>query len=209
MRIPSPVVGRTKTEREPVVERTNLSVRRVRFELLRFFDSVHVRLALANFVLSIIPTSALTTVRASVYRLVGFRIGRKVSFMSTISVTGRGAGLYRRLVIGDGSFIGTKPFFNLDETIVVGRNVSIGPFVRIYTSTHAIGPSTDRRSPNVIAKPVIIEDGVWIGVGATILAGVTVGEGSVVGGGSVVRSDVEANTLVSGVPAVPVRELPG
>lgn len=183
-------------------------MRRARFELLRLVKAVHLRLALANLVLAIIPTSSLTTVRAAVYRRVGFRIGRRVSFMSTVRVSGSGAGLYERLVIGDGSFIGTKPFFNLDDTIVIGRNAAIGPFVRIYTSTHDIGPSTGRRSPAVIAKPVTIEDGAWIGVGATVLAGVTVGRGSVVAAGSLVQRDVEPNTLVSGVPAVPVRDLP-
>jgi acetyltransferase-like isoleucine patch superfamily enzyme len=55
---------------------------------------------------------------------------------------------------------------------------------------------------------VIIGDGAWIGVGSTILPGVTIGAGSVVSAGSVVRRDVPPDTLVSGVPADVVRQLP-
>jgi acetyltransferase-like isoleucine patch superfamily enzyme len=41
----------------------------------------------------------------------------------------------------------------------------------------------------------------------TILPGVTIGRGSVVAAGAVVARDVEANTLVGGVPARLIREL--
>lgn len=186
----------------------NVSLRRARFELTRFARAVHIRVLVANAFVGLIPLSAFTTLRTVVYRLVGFNIARRVAFMSTINVTGDGPDVYHRLTIGEGAFIGTKPLFNLDERISIGRNVSVGPFVRIYTSTHDIGPSTRRRTPVVVAKPVVIEDGAWIGVGATLLAGVTVGAGSVVAAGSVVHADVPPNTLVSGVPAVPVRALP-
>jgi acetyltransferase-like isoleucine patch superfamily enzyme len=185
-----------------------LWLRRVRFELRRVLWALHLRLGAANLLLRPVPNASLTTLRAAVYRRVGFRIGRRVSFMSTIRISGMGAGLYERLTIGEGTFIGTDPFFSLDERITIGRNVSIGPFVRIYTSTHDIGSASARRTPDVVCKPVTIGDGVWIGVGATVLAGVTIGAGSVVGGGSVVRDDVEPNSLVSGVPAVVIRALP-
>ncbi len=58
------------------------------------------------------------------------------------------------------------------------------------------------------AHPVTICDGVWLGARCTILPGVTVGEGAVVGAGAVVNKNVPAHTLVAGVPAVCIRELP-
>ena len=42
---------------------------------------------------------------------------------------------------------------------------------------------------------------VWVGSNATILQGVTIGDNAVIGAGAVVTKDVEANTIVGGVPA--------
>ncbi len=46
---------------------------------------------------------------------------------------------------------------------------------------------------------------VWIGHGATLLPGVCLGNGAVVGAGAVVRRSVPAYTIVTGVPARPLR----
>jgi maltose O-acetyltransferase len=52
-----------------------------------------------------------------------------------------------------------------------------------------------------ICKPVVIEDGVFIGVGSIILPGVQIGHGAYIGAGSVVTKNVVANTIVGGNPA--------
>lgn len=60
---------------------------------------------------------------------------------------------------------------------------------------------------NVVDKPIIINDKVWIGFGVTILKGVTVGEGAVIGAKSVVTKDVPAWTVVAGNPAQVVKNV--
>jgi acetyltransferase-like isoleucine patch superfamily enzyme len=54
---------------------------------------------------------------------------------------------------------------------------------------------------NISAKPVIIEDNVFIGACAIILKGVTIGKNSIIGAGSVVVSNVPKNVIVAGNPA--------
>lgn len=56
------------------------------------------------------------------------------------------------------------------------------------------------------ATPVVIEDEVMIGANAVILEGVHVHRGAVVGAGAVVLHDVEADTVVAGVPARVIKQ---
>ena len=46
-----------------------------------------------------------------------------------------------------------------------------------------------------VARPVKIEDGVWIGGGAILLPGVTIGRNSVIGAGSVVTRSIPENVV--------------
>lgn len=52
-----------------------------------------------------------------------------------------------------------------------------------------------------VGSPVIIEDFAWVCSRAIILPGITIGKGAVVASGAVVVKDVEAWTVVGGVPA--------
>ena len=50
------------------------------------------------------------------------------------------------------------------------------------------------------AKPVIIEDNVWIGINCIILPGSIIREGTIVGAGSVVRGELKARSIYAGNP---------
>lgn len=55
------------------------------------------------------------------------------------------------------------------------------------------------------AVPVIVEDDVLIGANAVIIEGVRIKSGAIVAAGAVVLDDVEANTMVAGVPAKKIK----
>lgn len=57
------------------------------------------------------------------------------------------------------------------------------------------------------SQPIVIGNNVWIGAGAIVLPGVTIGDNAVVGAGSVVTKNVEANTVVAGDPAKPIKSV--
>src|SRR5437764_1188882 len=66
----------------------------------------------------------------------------------------------------------------------------------------ANAPEGDRsQRPPIIAKPIVIEDDVWIGIGAIVLKGVRIGKGATVGAGTVLTRDVPPGALVAGNPA--------
>jgi acetyltransferase-like isoleucine patch superfamily enzyme len=107
--------------------------------------------------------------------------------------------------------VGQRVFINQCCTLYdmggvdIADQVMIGPNVNIITSGHPLEPS--RRRAYIEAKPIVIENNVWIATGATILGGVVVGENSVVAAGAVVTKDVPPNSFVAGVPAKVIRSL--
>lgn len=107
-----------------------------------------------------------------------------------------------KMVIGAGTWIGQQCFFHSAGGISIGRNVGIGPAVKIITSYHAEeGVEKPILHSRVEFAPVVIEDDGDIGVGAIILPGVTVGRGAQIGAGAVVTRDVPAYAVAAGVPA--------
>ncbi|WP_106058344.1 DapH/DapD/GlmU-related protein [Clostridium vincentii] len=53
---------------------------------------------------------------------------------------------------------------------------------------------------------VILGNDVWIGHGVTIMPGVKIGDGAVIGSGSVVTKDIEAYSVVAGVPTKKIKD---
>ena len=113
---------------------------------------------------------------------------------------------------GKNTYIGDHVFLNymcviLDNNEVrIGNHVMIGPAVQIYTAAHDL-QAESRIKGGETAKPIVIEDNVWIGGGAILLPGVRIGKNAVVGAGSVVTRNVPANTVVVGNPARVIREI--
>jgi acetyltransferase-like isoleucine patch superfamily enzyme len=65
----------------------------------------------------------------------------------------------------------------------------------------------DRTKIDDNAKPVVLENNVWLGDGAFVGKGVTIGQNSIVGARAVVTRDVPANVVVAGNPAKVVKKL--
>jgi maltose O-acetyltransferase len=111
------------------------------------------------------------------------------------------------ITVGRGTFI-NYGLTALDVApITIGNDVQIGPNVQLLTPTHPVDPEP-RRNKLEAAKPIVIEDNVWLGGGVIVLPGVTIGENSVVGAGSVVTRDVPANSVAVGNPARVIRVIP-
>lgn len=110
------------------------------------------------------------------------------------------------LEMGVNSFINYDCIMLNNAMVKLGDNVLVGPKVSFYTAMHPID-AKQREQWLVYAKPITVEDNVWIGGSATILGGVTIGKNAVVGAGAVVTKDVEPNTIVVGNPARVLRKI--
>jgi maltose O-acetyltransferase len=113
---------------------------------------------------------------------------------------------------GENIHLGDNVYMNIGCTILdcaeirIGNNVMFGPNVQIYAATHPVDAAIRISGPE-LARPITIEDNVWIGGGAIICPGVTIGENTTIGAGAVVIKDIPANVVAVGNPARIVRKL--
>ncbi|HKI78144.1 MAG TPA: acyltransferase, partial [Ignavibacteriaceae bacterium] len=129
--------------------------------------------------------------------------------------------------IDDYSKIGS--FVEIQKNATIGKNCKISSHTFICEGVHIeddvfVGHNVtfinDKypRSVNNLGQPQTEEDwsvvetfikrGASIGSSSTILCGVTIGENAIVGAGAVVTRDVPPNTIVAGVPAHKIKEMP-
>jgi acetyltransferase-like isoleucine patch superfamily enzyme len=121
------------------------------------------------------------------------------------------------VAVGDDSVL-VGPTFMCADHIEIGRRVVISYRVTVADSDFhpaaveerrrdalANAPHGDRSMrPTFTTAPVVIEDGVWIGIGAIVLKGVRIGRDARIGPGAVVTRDVPAGAALAGNPARPV-----
>jgi acetyltransferase-like isoleucine patch superfamily enzyme len=114
---------------------------------------------------------------------------------------------------GKGLKIGNDVDLALDVLITTNGGVSIGNRCLIGYRTQILSQNhVVPLKPNSIfgsghrKDKVIIEDDCWVGANSIILPGVTIGQGSIIAAGSVVTKDVEAFSIVGGVPAKKIKD---
>ncbi len=130
-------------------------------------------------------------------RFFGAHIGKNVRIRSSVHVT-----YPWRLEIGDYSWIGDQvELYTLGE-IKIGEHVVISQASYLCTGSHDF----NSLSFDILTKPIIIEDQVWIATDVFISPGVTVGRGSIVGARSSVFTDLPPGKLCFGNPAIPVKD---
>lgn len=110
---------------------------------------------------------------------------------------------FSALTIGDSAHVGPECLIDLAAPVSIGARAAVSPRVTLLTHADPGDGSLKARYPRQTGAITIGEDA-WVGAGSTVLHGVSIGEAAVVGAGSVVRTEVAANVVVAGVPAVEV-----
>ncbi len=129
-------------------------------------------------------------------RLFGAKIGKHVHIYNTVEIY-----MPLNLKIDDWSAIGEHAYiYNLD-VISIGSKTTISQRAHLCAGTH------DYEDPalQLITKPIIVQDNVWVAADAFVGPGVTVHEGAVIGARAVVMKDVEAHAVMTGNPAIKIK----
>jgi acetyltransferase-like isoleucine patch superfamily enzyme len=138
--------------------------------------------------------------RKCIYRhIYGMKIGVQTAIYHSCEIRGP-----RNITIGDYSSIGDHCILDGRRGLTIGTSVNLSTGVWIWTEQH--DPQDLQFGCN--GGPVVVEDYAWLSCRTTILPGVRIGRGAVVAAGAVVTKDVEAFSIVAGVPARKIGERP-
>lgn len=107
------------------------------------------------------------------------------------------------IVIGDDSVI--HPFVHIGASL----SVTIGKKCLFASGVYITDHDHDWTNPDVpvidssrlLAAPVEIGDGVWLGERVAILKGVSIGDGAIIGTGAVVTQNIPSYSIAVGSPA--------
>lgn len=115
---------------------------------------------------------------------------------------------YGALCVGPDGFIGHGTTIMARQGVTIGADCLIAEYVTIRDQNHDYMAGKPLRCQGFVCAKISIGNNVWIGAKATILPGVTIGDNAVVAANAVVTRDIPANTVVVGIPAVPLKRLP-
>ncbi|TVO66708.1 acyltransferase [Spiribacter aquaticus] len=87
--------------------------------------------------------------------------------------------------------------------VVIGRNVRLGPGVKIISADHDVNDF----QVHLVNSPIYIGDNCWLGADSVILPGVKLGNHVVVAAGAVVTKSFGENVLVGGIPARVIKRI--
>jgi putative colanic acid biosynthesis acetyltransferase WcaF len=150
---------------------------------------------LAQLLLVSSPLSV-TAVRVLVLRLFGARIGQGVTIKPGVRVK-----FPWRLQVGDHCWIGEDVWLDNLAEIRVGNHCCLSQGAYLCTGSHDWG----RARFDLVVKPILLEDGVWIAARSVVGPGVTAGRGAILGLGSVATRDLLPWHVYQGLPAKSVK----
>jgi maltose O-acetyltransferase len=198
-----PQTDRSRYDERRLAEPTTFGARLLRAGRREFwFDPAP---SIAHLVSRAFPQFRFNRTRTALLRATGISIGAGSAVMGTVYVSGSGPlGL---LTVGENTSISGPLHVDLGARVHIGARVHLGHHVHLMTMDHELGPS-EERCGGLIAAPIDIGDGAWLGSWVTVLPGVSIGTGAVVAAGALVTASVAPDTLVGGVPARVIRTLP-
>ena len=135
--------------------------------------------------------------KRSLLRLFGASIARGVIIKPHVQIK-----YPWNLSIGAHSWIGEHVWIDNLDQVSIGSNVCISQGALILSGNHDYSKS----SFDLMVKPIMIEDGAWVGAKSTITQGVNMGSHAVLSVGSVASQDMDPYGIYRGNPAAKVKD---
>ncbi len=155
----------------------------------KFVRALWLFVGLPLFRFELLPFSS---VRRLILRCFGARVEQSVVLKSGIRVK-----YPWMLSIGAHTWVGENVWIDNLVDVTIGANACISQAAHLCTGNH------DWSDPlfGLLVRPIVLEDGTWIGTGALICPGVSVGRCGVAAARSVVTKSIPPFEIHSGNPA--------
>lgn len=138
-----------------------------------------------------------SSIRVMLLRLFGARIGANVTIKPGVHVK------YPWLLqVGNSVWIGENAWIDNLAQVTIDNDVCISQGAYLLTGNHNYSKSTF----DLLVKPIELKEGVWIGAKSIVCPGVICQSHAVLTAGSVARNELQAYTINSGNPALPIKE---
>lgn len=150
-----------------------------------------------NVLFFINPLNPSSGLKVRLLRTFGAKIGKEVVIKPSVNIK-----YPWNLSIGDYTWIGEKVWIDNLVQIYIGSNVCVSQNSMLLCGNH----NYKRQTFDLIVKPIVIEDGAWVGAQSTVCPGVTMHSHSVLSVGSIASKDLMPYSIYRGNPAVKVAE---
>lgn len=132
-----------------------------------------------------------------VLKLFGARIGKSVVLKPKINIK-----YPWLLTVENDVWIGEKVWIDNLAQVTIGANSSISQGAMLLTGNHDYTSSKF----DLMIKPIVLEDGTWLGAQAIVCPGVTCHSHATLSVGSVATKDLAAYSVYQGNPAVLIKK---
>lgn len=130
-------------------------------------------------------------------RFFGAKVGKRVVIKPGVNIK-----FPWKLVIGNDVWIGENVWIDNLDYVTIGNNVCLSQGALLLTGNHNYKIS----SFDYMNRPIVLEDGVWIGAKSVVCPGVLCKSHSILAVGSVATKPLEPYTIYQGNPAKEVRK---
>ena len=142
---------------------------------------------------TLLPFSNLKVI---VLRFFGAKIGQGVTIKPRVNIK------YPWLLeIGNSCWIGEGVWIDNLDHVVIGNHVCISQDAMLLCGNHNFKTPTF----DLIIKPIILEEGSWVGAKSIVCPGVTLKTHSILTVGSVANKDLDAYSIYKGSPALKIK----
>lgn len=145
-----------------------------------------------NALFFINPLNGSSRLKTWLLSLFGATVGRHVVIKPGVNIK-----YPWNLTIGDYSWIGEKVWIDCLDKVQIGANCCLSQGAMLLSGNH----NYSRPTFDLMVKPIVLEDGVWIGAQSMVTGGVVCGSHSVLGVLSVASGHLEAYGIYRGNPA--------
>jgi putative colanic acid biosynthesis acetyltransferase WcaF len=145
-----------------------------------------------NVLFFVNPLNPAIGIKVTLLRLFGAKIGKGVVIKPGVNIK-----YPWFLTVGDHVWIGESVWIDNLVPVSIGSHSCLSQGAMLLTGNHNYKlPTFD-----LIVKPIVLEEGVWIGAKSVVTQGVTCGSHSVLAVGSVATQNLTAYTIYQGNPA--------